>query len=184
MNVRTLCLAMLSAGDRSGYDIRKTLSEGAWSHFADASFGSIYPALAKLEADGLVQVREENTPGRPLRKVYSITDEGHGELRESLSQPAPRDVFKSPFLLIALCAEMLDPDDVDRAIDRQLVHMREELKMVQHEVAHNPMQGADWVEKCANHCIGAQIEFLERHRDELVGVAGSGDLATVAEAAE
>ena len=74
MSVRSLCLAILSFGDATGYEIRKESTEGRFSYFDDASFGSIYPALARLESEGLVTVREEPQAGKPARKVYSITD--------------------------------------------------------------------------------------------------------------
>ncbi len=45
MSVRSLCLAILSFGDATGYEIRKESTEGRFSYFDDASFGSIYPAL-------------------------------------------------------------------------------------------------------------------------------------------
>ena len=54
MNVRTICLAILYDADSTGYEIRKLSTEGEYSYFIDASYGAIYPALAKLEADKLV----------------------------------------------------------------------------------------------------------------------------------
>ena len=102
MSVRSLCLAILSFGDATGYEIRKESTEGRFSYFDDASFGSIYPALARLESEGLVTVREEPQTGKPARKVYSITETGRTEFVNSLCEPQARDTFKSPFLLIAL----------------------------------------------------------------------------------
>ncbi|HHY48365.1 MAG TPA: PadR family transcriptional regulator, partial [Alphaproteobacteria bacterium] len=54
MNVRTICLAILYDEEASGYEIRKLVVEGEYSYFIDASYGSIYPALQKLEAEKLV----------------------------------------------------------------------------------------------------------------------------------
>jgi len=48
MDVKTLCLGVLSLGDASGYEIRKMFEEGPFAHFHHASFGSIYPALSPL----------------------------------------------------------------------------------------------------------------------------------------
>ena len=79
MNVRTLCLAILYFGDATGYEIRKLSTEGKYSYFVEASYGAIYPALAKLEKDGLVTCRIEAVEGKPSRKVYSITDAGRNE---------------------------------------------------------------------------------------------------------
>ncbi len=68
MNVRTLCLSVLYQGEATGYDIRRQCSEGKFSYFVEASYGSIYPALAKLEEDGLVTSRLEQQDGKPARK--------------------------------------------------------------------------------------------------------------------
>ena len=54
MDVRTFCLGVLSLGDATGYEIKKQAEDGPFSHFYKAGFGSIYPALARLAADGAV----------------------------------------------------------------------------------------------------------------------------------
>ena len=172
LNVRTLCLAMLSFGESTGYDIRKRASEGAYRHFAEASFGSIYPALAKLEADGCVVRREETIPGRPARKVYSLTEAGEREFRDTLSAPVQRDVFRSPFLLVALCAHVVQPDELARALDLQAENLREDLTEIERETAENASGGADWVERFARHTITASLDFIAENRDELIALAG------------
>ncbi|WP_205470727.1 PadR family transcriptional regulator [Breoghania sp. L-A4] len=109
MNVRSLCLAILYLGEATGYEIKKQSTEGSFSHFVDASFGSIYPALARLEADGMVTAREETKQGKPARKVYSITASGREEFMKALAEPQAPDLFRSQFLLIAVCAELVTP---------------------------------------------------------------------------
>ena len=52
MNIRTLCLGILSRGDATGYEIKKMAEEGLFSHFVEASFGSIYPALTRMTDEG------------------------------------------------------------------------------------------------------------------------------------
>ena len=76
MNVRTICLAILFEGESTGYEIRKLSVEGEYSYFVDASFGAIYPALQKLEADKLVTSRVEQQDGKPAKKIYVITELG------------------------------------------------------------------------------------------------------------
>ena len=63
MDVRTLCLGVLSLGDASGYEIKKRL-ESTFNHFYDASFGSIYPALNQLQKEGLVRCEPEAQTNR------------------------------------------------------------------------------------------------------------------------
>ena len=84
MNVRTICLAILYDGEATGYEIRKLSVEGEYSYFVDASFGSIYPALARLEAESLVTSRVEQQDGRPAKKIYSITAAGRTAFIASL----------------------------------------------------------------------------------------------------
>ena len=95
MNTQSLILAILNFEDASGYEIKKESSEGAFSYFVDISYGSIYPTLAKLEADGLVEGRSEAQSGKPDKKVYSITDKGREEFISTLSVAPQKDKFKS-----------------------------------------------------------------------------------------
>ena len=71
MSVRTLCLAILNFGDATGYEIRKLSTEGKFRYFIEASFGSIYPTLARLEAEGLV-TECARSPCRASRRARSI----------------------------------------------------------------------------------------------------------------
>ncbi|NJM31023.1 MAG: PadR family transcriptional regulator [Rhizobiales bacterium] len=107
MNVRTLCLGILSMGEASGYEIKKEIEEGLFSHFIEASFGSIYPALTQLASDGLLTVRAEEQTGKPDKKVYAITENGRQHLIRSLQVTPARDKYKSEFLFEMLFAEHL-----------------------------------------------------------------------------
>ncbi len=99
MNVRTLCLGFLSSGEASGYEIKKGIEDGMFSHFIDASFGSIYPALTQLTTEGLLTVRAEEQTGKPDKKVYAITEQGRHALARAISVLyAAKDKFKSEFL--------------------------------------------------------------------------------------
>ena len=172
MNVRTVCLAILNFRDASGYEIKKLSTESHYSHFVDASFGSIYPALGKLEGEGLVTQREERQPGKPPRKVYSITETGRAELLDQLVEPPREDVFRSEFLMVAMCAHLLDRATVARAIDTNLAQMREKLHTVDEAVESEPdAPSIRWIGGFAHHCMRAHIDYLEAHRDELEGWA-------------
>jgi DNA-binding PadR family transcriptional regulator len=110
-------LGLLRERDRHGYELRKQLAELLGARGA-MSFGSLYPALARLERAGFVKAVEANTaPARPVpssgslagelaafrarrrsatgggrsRKVYGITDAGVAHLLERLAEPAPDD---------------------------------------------------------------------------------------------
>ena len=59
---------MLTDGPASGYDMKKCF-ESSFGHFFPAGYGSIYPALATLARNGLVEFEEVPQEGKPDRKV-------------------------------------------------------------------------------------------------------------------
>jgi len=172
MNVRTLCLAILSVGESTGYDIRKLSTEGHYSHFVDASYGSIYPALTKLEQDGMVESREEKQSGKPSRKVYTITDAGRGSFMSALSKPVQRDIFKSEFMLIAMFAEIMNPADVTRAIDAQIDWLKNELATIDAAQEEIDFDGANWVADYGRCCLQASLDYITNSRSGLEAIAG------------
>lgn len=182
MSVRTLCLAILAFGDATGYEIRKESTEGRFSYFDDASFGSIYPALARLEADGLVTVREEHQQGKPARKVYSITEKGKDEFLASLCEPQGADTFKSPFLLIALYAAELGPDVIRRALNRRRDQVLAELKQLEYCAEENPHPGSQWIRDYGLSYMNFTLDYLDKHGDDLVRIAQDKQVATQAAA--
>ncbi len=182
MNVRTLCLAILYFGDSTGYEIKKLSMEGKYSHFVDASFGSIYPALARLESEGMVTCREETQAGKPPRKVYSITENGRSTFIDSLFEPPAPDVFRSEFLLISMCAAILPPTVIKRAIDTRIEQLQAEIDHLNQIAGNARHEGTRWAAGYGLKCLGASLEHLQSHRDELIALAGSAlaDVAPVA----
>lgn len=173
MNVRTLCLAILNVGEATGYEIKKLSVEGKYSYFVDASFGSIYPALSRLEKDGMVVSRQETQIGKPPRKIYSITEAGRGELIEALNELPGQDIFRSEFLLVAMCAEILPRETITAAIDDRLRMLGEELEHLQSVVAEAEDPSARWAAQYGVSCIACSIAHLNDTRADLEAVAGT-----------
>lgn len=182
MNIRSICLAILYFGDATGYEIKKESTEGKFSHFVFASFGSIYPALARLETDGMVTVREEIHPGKPARKIYSITPAGRADFLSALSEPQAPDLFRSPFLLIAVCAELVTPERMRSAIDLHLDQIRQELAQLSEIAEECGNDATRWAVNYGLHCKTQKLVYLENNRDRLEAI--SADAASVREAAE
>lgn len=84
-SLTTIVLNLLSEEGRMyGYEITrkvKEMSEGA----IELTEGALYPALHKLEADGLVEVAIEPV-GNRARKYYSLTKQGKKEVKEKLAE--------------------------------------------------------------------------------------------------
>jgi len=174
MSVRTLCLAILNFEDATGYEIRKLSTEGRYSYFVDASFGSIYPALARLEADGLVTVRKEEQSGKPSRKIYSITEAGRAEFVRALGEPPAPDTFRSPFLLVAMCADLVGAEAIVTAIDHRLAHLRAEDAKLDAIAGDCDHAATGFILDYGRHCVAQDIAFLERNRHRLEQIAAEG----------
>ena len=116
MDVRTLCLGILTIRDATGYEIKKAFEERL-SLLYDASFGSIYPALNKLTEQGLVSCREESQDRRPDKKVYSITLDGQLAFIKKLQEKPKSDKFRSDALATMMFAHLLPPRHVSGLLD-------------------------------------------------------------------
>lgn len=190
MNVRTLCLSVLYTQDASGYEIRKLCTEGQCSYFIEASFGSIYPALAKLEEDGLVTSRVEHQAGKPSKKIYAITEAGRAEFRDALHEPLGDDVFRSPFLLFARFAHLIDADLVRARIEERLAEMdREiaELRRVKDELDAGDREihsNDEWVLSYGLACLEVARGHLHTHMNSLIASARRDDPHGKQQAAE
>lgn len=74
-----LILGVLQEGERHGYEIAKRIRELSDTALAVGE-GQLYPALHRLERDGMVAATWVPQEGKPPRKVYHLTDEGRGAL--------------------------------------------------------------------------------------------------------
>src|SRR5436190_5885419 len=69
-------LGLLKEQDLHGYELRKRLADLPGAPSGVVSFGSLYPALARLERAGLVKAVEANTrPNRPVPSTGSLAGE-------------------------------------------------------------------------------------------------------------
>lgn len=119
MDVKTVCLGMLTDGPASGYDLKKQF-ESSFAHFFAAGYGSIYPALSSLADDKLVECEEVAQEGKPDRKVYRITDEGRDFLGKALQNPCPCHKLRSEFLATMCFAHLMHPADIETVLEHRL----------------------------------------------------------------
>lgn len=86
-NLATLCI--ISRAPRSGYDIRREFGSTPVGPFTDSP-GAIYPALKKLEENGLISGRVDGDGTLRPRRLFRLTSLGKRKLRERLRQPITR----------------------------------------------------------------------------------------------
>ncbi|MEU6097462.1 helix-turn-helix transcriptional regulator [Streptomyces sp. NPDC047079] len=80
--LRLYLLKLLDEAPRHGYEVIRLLEERFQGLYAPSA-GTVYPRLAKLEAEGLVTHTTEGG-----RKVYAITDAGRAELADRSAELA------------------------------------------------------------------------------------------------
>ena len=179
MDVRTICLGILTRGDATGYEIKKLFDDDGYQHFVEASFGSIYPALNRLTEEGLVLVREEAQTKRPDRKVYSITQKGRNTFVASLLKPLTEDRHRSPFVFAMLFADLLPIERVTAMLDTYENQI--ETKFAQlNEPKPAQTTGERFVSGFGRAVYVAMLAFLRTHRHEIETGAQKGATAVAA----
>jgi len=180
MDVKTLCLGVLSMGERSGYEIKKTVEE-SFHHFFRAGYGSIYPALAELERTGLVAGREVAQEGRPAKRVYGITGTGRELLGRALAGEEPRHAVRSEFLVLMYFAHLLPAERLATVLDTMIARFRDGLAADLDDYARTHDQltaGQRFALGYGRTVVAAALDYLERHRetllDEVAETAASG----------
>ncbi len=97
MDVRTILLGFLMYGSMTGYELKKFF-EMSFSFFSGLSYGSIYPALKKMEEEGLITMAMEVQDGAPNKKVYTISDSGRAAFVAGLKVPVEFERQRQPLL--------------------------------------------------------------------------------------
>lgn len=84
-NTDSLLLFLINQqGQTYGYRLIKEIGEksGGYFHFKE---GTVYPALRKLENDGLIQGEWKRLPNGQERRYYTMTDKGRELLERKLA---------------------------------------------------------------------------------------------------
>jgi DNA-binding PadR family transcriptional regulator len=167
MDVRTICLGILTRGDATGYEIKRTVEEGGYHHFAEASFGSIYPALNRLTEEGLVSVHAQAQEKRPERKVYTITQAGRRAFVASLMGPLPEDRHRSAFAFAMLFADLLPEERVGRMLAAYIAETEKKLAQLQQADAKPRRQGERFTNGLGQAAYSAILDYLRAHRAKI-----------------
>lgn len=80
-----IILGFLVMSEMSGYEIKYHMSMST-AYFYEASFGSIYPSLRRLEKKGLIASKKSVTSGRN-KIVYTINSKGKKAFMQWLGGP-------------------------------------------------------------------------------------------------
>jgi PadR family transcriptional regulator PadR len=70
-------LALLRDGERYGFDLVRALADAGG---LDTTEGTLYPLLARLRRDGVVETTWRESTAGPRRRYYRLTPAGHDAL--------------------------------------------------------------------------------------------------------
>jgi DNA-binding PadR family transcriptional regulator len=92
-------LGLLLESPMHGYELRKRLT-GLLGAFRAFSYGSLYPALRRMQTDGLIA--EDAAPEgtavlRRARRVYQLTDSGRQRFTELVADTGPHNYTDDGF---------------------------------------------------------------------------------------
>jgi DNA-binding PadR family transcriptional regulator len=124
MDVKSMLLGFLMRSSMTGYELKKAFSI-SFSFFSGLSYGSIYPALKKMEQEGLITMQLQIQDSAPNRKIYTITDAGRKAFIDSLRAPFSFERSKSLFLTKLFFFAYLSPDERIAATTKHLESIEE-----------------------------------------------------------
>jgi DNA-binding PadR family transcriptional regulator len=129
--LRLYLLKLLADGPKHGYELIRLLENRFHGLYAPSA-GTIYPRLARLEADGLVT---HTAAGG--RKVYGITDSGRSELRARADELAQleAEIHSSAADLAALA------EQVEAGVRGSVRDLKRELRDARHAARTAPWSG-------------------------------------------
>ena len=168
MSLRHALLGALADRPRTGYGLLKHFEQSlayAWP----AGHSQIYPELARLVRDGLI---EQTDTGPRGSKTYAITDEGLAEVRRWLRETEPDRRVRSDAALRAFFVWLLEPDEARGFFERERTHWEETLARLE-EIRQDPV-GPGRKERAFRlsleggvRTVAARIEWLDWALEEV-----------------
>jgi DNA-binding PadR family transcriptional regulator len=129
MDVKQLCLGVLTSGEATGYDVKRYFEDN-FEHFFRAGFGSIYPSLNNLLEHGLVTCTEQCQDHLPDKKIYTITERGRQEFEGALLAAKPQHKLRSHFLVLMHFSHLIPAPHIADLIEEHIIELEETLSVL------------------------------------------------------
>ncbi|MGH1351251.1 MAG: PadR family transcriptional regulator [Methyloligellaceae bacterium] len=170
MDTKTLCLGILTLGDSTGYDIRKSLDE-TFSHFMEISPSGVYPALRDMEDQGFVTSEKIAQDDRPNKIIYSITNKGRDAFVEGLAASPGRHKVRSEMLALIYFAEYAPEHHLLQVLEARKKQLEEWTALTDDwcnsdESIHGTL-GQHFISKYALAMMCTEINFLDNELPKL-----------------
>lgn len=130
-------LGFLAKRDLSGYGLLRTFARISPFYWSESN-AQVYPMLKKLEKEGMVVSKLDETSGARKKRIYSITEQGKMHLMKWCREPLPESCYREELCLRLGLGQFLDQEtlqeklnDFKRTLDRQrceFVDMRRHIR--------------------------------------------------------
>lgn len=171
-----------------GHQLRRDARMDRGGQWSDVRPGSLYGALHRLAAEGLIEpVRTEQSGNLPARTVYSITAEGQRELRalrsEALAEVGPRP---DPVDLALAMSSDLDEGVLRGYVQDRIGVLTAQAAQVEHQAQRawpDQTVADDLVIEHARLRIGAELAWHRLVLDQIGKLAADSVLRGTADSA-
>jgi DNA-binding PadR family transcriptional regulator len=154
-------LGFLRLRPRSGYGIKQSV-ELSTRFFWGASFGQIYPELARLETAGLVELDHRQESGRK-RKVYRLTPAGEAAVDEWLRD---EDVglfqYRDEGLLRLFFGDLGSPEEALENVRRMRTWREQAVGFFHAEIEPHAREDAEEGYRFPHYALLFGIDMLEQ----------------------
>jgi PadR family transcriptional regulator AphA len=141
-------LCILATDSYTGYELMLKIQP-----FWHAKHSQIYPLLAALEKDGMVQYIEVAQSDKPDKKIYSITDKGLIALKEWIAQSSAEPVLRDEMMLKSYCISIVDIPVIQTLFNDRERMYNEKLMIYKTYLDNLNRMMADKQEKLDIHCV-------------------------------
>jgi len=178
MKAQDVILGIVMKKPMSGYDIKKCF-ETTFSFFFDASYGSVYPTLDKMEREGYLSKETVPQAGKPNKNVFSITDRGREAFRTYLNSAVEPDTVRSDICTKLYFGEHTTQDQVLNWMRQSIDRLKESLASLRQTEAHFQDLFSDTQRICVQIGIQtseAQLSVLQESYKQLLRIKGGEEV--------
>ena len=155
MSLRYALLGVLADQPRTGYALLKHFRQSlayAWP----ASHSQIYPELARLLDDGLI---EQTDTGPRNSKTYGVTESGLAELRHWLRDTEPDRRVRSDAALRLFFLWLLTPEEAERQLVEESIYWQ--ARLAEYEGIRDEPTGEDRKSRTLRILLEGGIQVVE-----------------------
>ena len=148
----------------------KQVFQSVFSYFYDASYGTIYPTLSRMEKDGLISKESVVQEGKPNKNVYAITVQGREKFMQYMHSEVEPDSFRSDLLMRLFFGEYVNKDVVVGWFEREIAKKELQYQQLSSGYQEFAQLCSPTKRLCAEYgmeSLAHAIQFLKRGLEEI-----------------